>query len=85
MQKHETPEQKVKPQTQPQSLDVRKGLFLDVFWNNITEQQRKDYEQAQEHFGPLYRVQDTNYFYQKFKEYEKGTWPKAREIRNQTD
>jgi hypothetical protein len=49
--------------------------FLPIFLANITTRQRKDYEMAKEHFGPLYRIEDTNYFNKKFKEFKEGKWP----------
>lgn len=51
-------------------LDDDKQTFLPIFWSFITKRQQKDYELAQKHFGPLYRIQDTNYFMKKFKEYQ---------------
>jgi hypothetical protein len=51
-------------------FDDDRQKFLPIFWSNITERQRQDYELAKKHFGPLYRVQDTNYFMKKFKEYQ---------------
>lgn len=51
-------------------FDDDRQAFLPIFWSNITERQRQDYELAKKHFGPLYRVQDTNYFMKKFKEYQ---------------
>ncbi len=56
-------------------FDTQKAEFLPIFWENITEQQRIDYDQAKEHFGPLYRVEDTNYFFQKFDQFQEGKWP----------
>jgi len=51
-------------------FDDDRQTFLPIFWSSITERQRQDYELAKKHFGPLYRVQDTNYFMKKFKEYQ---------------
>lgn len=52
--------------------DEERKLFLPIFWFNITERQKKDYELAQKHFGPLYRIEDTNYFDKLFKEYKEN-------------
>ena len=43
--------------------------FLPIFMTSITAKQRIDYEFAQKHFGVLYRIQDTNYFQKKYKEF----------------
>lgn len=51
-------------------FDDDRLTFLPIFWASITERQRKDYELAKKHFGPLYRIEDTNYFLKKFKEYQ---------------
>jgi len=53
-------------------FDSDREAYLPIFWESITERQRNDYELAKNHFGPLYRVQDTNYFMKKFKAYQEA-------------
>jgi hypothetical protein len=54
-------------------FDDDRIAFMPVFWASLTNRQRRDYELAKKYFGPMYRIEDSNYFLKKFEAMRKSS------------